>query len=190
MRRLISTSLTAAMALSAIAYTPAAVAAPALKTVKPKIVASQPMPETTGDVTVAYYAAGGEAKAISTARGKGAKLEKRAPSLGAVVVDPPAGVSPEEFAADMEKTPGIRYAEPVRPMRALYTPNDQFFSEQWGLMRIHMPTAWEVTRGSVGHTVAVLDTGFDFGCARPADQHRHGERSRLHADPRGNQCAS
>ncbi len=163
MRRSISTVLTAAMALSAIAFAPAAVAAPTLKTVRPRAVEARPMPETTGDVTVAYYAAGGEAKAISAARGKGAKLEKRAPSLGAVVVDPPAGVSPEEFAAEMEKTPGIRYAEPVRPMRALFTPNDQYFSEQWGLMRIHMPTAWEVTRGSSAVTVAVVDTGFDFG---------------------------
>ena len=119
------------------------------------------MPETTGDVTVAYYAAGGEVKAVSTARGKGAKLERRAPSLGAVVVDPPAGVSPEEFAAEMEKTPGIRYAEPVRPMRALCTPNDQYFRVapvgasmpgdqiyQWGLFRIGMQAAWEVAEGS------------------------------------------
>ena len=120
MRRSISTLLTAAVALSAVAFTPAAVAAPKLKTVRPKAVETRPMPETTGDVTVAYYAAGGEVKAVSAARGKGAKLERRAPSLGAVVVDPPAGVSPEEFAAEMEKTPGIRYAEPVRPMRALY----------------------------------------------------------------------
>jgi len=151
------------MVASVVGFVPAAGAMTALQ--RAEIPAAQPakLPATTGDVTVAYYAAGGEAKALATARGKGAKLERRSSKLGIIVVDPPAGVSAEKFAAQMAATPGIRYAEPVRPMRALFTPNDTYFSDQWGLMRIHMPTAWEATLGDSSVTVAVIDTGFDFG---------------------------
>ncbi len=173
MRKTLTTIVVTAMAMSVVAFAPAAGAAPAIKLARPKHVTPTTLAETTGDVTVAYYAGGGEGKAIAAARGKGASLKRRSKQSGVIVVDPPAGVSADEFAAQMEETPGIRYAEPVRPMRALLTPNDEFFvatsssggPNQWGLFRIHMPTAWEVTTGSPSVKVAVVDTGLDFTTA-------------------------
>ena len=41
------------------------------------------------------------------------------------------------------------------------TPNDTYWSAQWGLRRIGLPGAWDRTRGAAGVVVAVLDTGVD-----------------------------
>ncbi|MDP4038788.1 MAG: S8 family serine peptidase, partial [bacterium] len=44
--------------------------------------------------------------------------------------------------------------------RALATPNDPLFSQQWHLSKISAPAAWDITTGSSSVKVAVLDTGF------------------------------
>ncbi len=45
------------------------------------------------------------------------------------------------------------------PPKTEYTPNDPMFTDQWGLQRIGVPRAWEITRGSADVTVAVIDEG-------------------------------
>ena len=42
-------------------------------------------------------------------------------------------------------------------------PNDPRFPEQWGMLKIEAPAAWQVTTGVPSVIVAVLDTGVDFG---------------------------
>ncbi len=54
-----------------------------------------------------------------------------------------------------------------RPVVQRNTPNDPLFANQWGMMRIDMPDAWDQTTGGVtveGDTivVAILDVGFDI----------------------------
>jgi len=56
----------------------------------------------------------------------------------------------------------IECIEDVHIVRALFTPNDSIFDEQWNLMRIHAPEAWDVERGSENVTIAIIDTGIDF----------------------------
>ena len=41
-------------------------------------------------------------------------------------------------------------------------PNDEYFSEQWGLARICAPEAWDFTTGSPEVIIAVIDTGVDY----------------------------
>ncbi len=59
--------------------------------------------------------------------------------------------------------PSVEYAEPDRMMKALFTPNDPRYSEQWGYFEntagIRMPAAWDKSTGA-GVTVAVIDTGY------------------------------
>lgn len=58
------------------------------------------------------------------------------------------------------KDPRVRRAEPDRIRRpASLSPNDPHFAEQWGLLQIKMPDAWQKSQGSEKVTVAVLDTG-------------------------------
>lgn len=59
--------------------------------------------------------------------------------------------------------PTVEYAEPDRLMRALYTPNDPRYGEQWSYYEttagIRLPAAWDKSTGT-GITVAVIDTGY------------------------------
>ena len=42
------------------------------------------------------------------------------------------------------------------------TPNDPYFSNQWGLTKIHAPEAWDITQGGAEIVIAVIDTGVDY----------------------------
>ncbi len=56
----------------------------------------------------------------------------------------------------------VEEAEPLVQMEALaFTPNDPEFPRQWNLRMIHMPEAWERSRGK-GVVVAVIDTGIAY----------------------------
>lgn len=74
----------------------------------------------------------------------------------------------------LSKNPFVEYAEADYLAQAFFTPNDQYFSDQWGLENIGQSIkgvvgvpdadidaveAWDATRG--GALVAVLDTGID-----------------------------
>src|SRR4051812_5770443 len=43
------------------------------------------------------------------------------------------------------------------------TPNDPSFDQQWGLTAVHAPEAWGTGARGTGVTVAVIDTGADYG---------------------------
>ncbi len=68
------------------------------------------------------------------------------------------------LAADIAASdPNVEYAEPDVMMRALLTPNDPRYNEQWHYFEaaggINAPPAWDKATGT-GVVVAVLDTGF------------------------------
>ncbi|HEU4413511.1 MAG TPA: S8 family serine peptidase, partial [Candidatus Angelobacter sp.] len=69
--------------------------------------------------------------------------------------------------------PSVLYAEPDYIVQVTGTPNDPFFSTQWNLLNagqnsgtvgadIHAAEAWNITTGSAGVVVAVLDSGVDY----------------------------
>ncbi len=51
------------------------------------------------------------------------------------------------------------------------TPNDEYYNEQWNLLRIEAPIAWNEVSGNSSVIVAVLDTGIDFGNGSTSDIH-------------------
>jgi thermitase len=55
--------------------------------------------------------------------------------------------------------PRVRFAEPDLIMHVIETPNDTRFGDQWNLMKIQAPEAWDRTHGSTDIRVAILDTG-------------------------------
>ncbi|MFN7724267.1 MAG: S8 family peptidase [Rubrivivax sp.] len=69
----------------------------------------------------------------------------------------------QTLAANLQASdPDIEYAEPDRILRALGTPNDALFAQQWALTDatggVRAPTAWDRSTGA-GVVVAVIDTG-------------------------------
>ena len=70
-------------------------------------------------------------------------------------------------AAHMATNPAIEYAEPDLLLQPLLVPNDPLYANQWHYMSppgemggVNLPPAWDLTTGSLGIVVAVLDTGF------------------------------
>jgi thermitase len=56
----------------------------------------------------------------------------------------------------------VVWAQPNYLRHAGATPNDPIFGQQWGMQRIQAPQAWDVTTGSPGVIVAIVDTGVDL----------------------------
>lgn len=73
----------------------------------------------------------------------------------------------EAALRELRLTPGVLWAEVGGPLRACLVPDDPWYPPvgtsvgQWGLSRMGLLDAWDVTRGSAAVTVAFLDTGIN-----------------------------
>lgn len=93
----------------------------------------------------------------------GAAVQRSSPQLArlnAVVIRVPAGQEPE-FARKMRGRTGIRYAELNYRMQPALIPDDPLWAQQYGPAHIQAPAAWDITTGSAGVIVAVIDSGID-----------------------------
>ena len=55
-----------------------------------------------------------------------------------------------------------RFVEPNSEVEVCYTPNDPYWSTQWGPQKIEADAAWDTTRGSLNVLMAIIDTGIDY----------------------------
>lgn len=111
---------------------------------------------------VVMYEPGDETLALEAASRGNGRLKRRAKTGGFFVVSPPDGTSAQEFATSLKGKRGVREAEPDGLVQALLVPNDPGYSSQWGMAKIGMPSAWDVTLGSSGVKIAIVDTGVDL----------------------------
>jgi subtilisin family serine protease len=84
-----------------------------------------------------------------------------------------AGMSVEEAVKALRKSPEVLYAEPNYRLTAAALPDDTSFSALWGLDNtgqtggtadadIDAPEAWDITTGSPGIVIGVIDSGVDY----------------------------
>ena len=67
---------------------------------------------------------------------------------------------PERASAALSRQPEVMYAHPNYRQVLHATPNDSMFSQQWNLLTINMPQAWDINTGAAGGVVvAVIDSG-------------------------------
>ena len=57
--------------------------------------------------------------------------------------------------------PFIEFVEENIKVSATLTPNDPYYSLEWHLEKIQMPTAWDISKGDPNVVIAILDTGVD-----------------------------
>ena len=123
--------------------------------------AAEPVDSGAGQVIVRFRSDVQPAERMAARGEAGTEFQRALPIQGMQLVNPQPGVSVEEAVAGLERSDEILYAEPDATRSAAATPNDPFFSQQWGLTMIGMQSAWNRTKGSAGVTVGVLDSGVD-----------------------------
>lgn len=76
----------------------------------------------------------------------------------------PAFSDMKKIAKEYAKDVNIEYAHPNHLFEATANPNDIYYqyNYQWGLQKISAPAAWDVTQGSSGIILGILDTGVDL----------------------------
>jgi subtilisin family serine protease len=153
--------------------------------------AAMPAPRYEPGRLVVTFAPGTGAAAAADVLARAHVTRERAiPQIHAYLV----GVAPERRAQALESlrsSPSVASADREILLDALdTTPNDAAWGNQWGLRIARFPQAWDVTHGSRGLVVAVVDTGvarhadlagalvagYDFvnSDADPTDDHGHG----------------
>jgi thermitase len=115
-----------------------------------------------GEIIVKFKKSTSETEVSAATKKTGTQAVDRIKSIKAVCVKVPANRSIHEVIGEYESMGNVEYAEPVHYVHALaVTPNDTFFANQWPLVRMKAPQAWDVTTGDPV-TVAVVDTGVDY----------------------------
>jgi subtilisin family serine protease len=153
---------------------------------------NQPLPTTTqadrpsqpdyvaGEIIVKYRdedALTASVQASVHARAGGRPAAEVGQGRGMQVVELSRGVSVEQGAAAYERQPEVEWAQPNYLYElAATTPGDTMFGWQDGLQNvgqtggttdadIDAPAAWDLETGDASVTVAVIDTGIDWGHA-------------------------
>lgn len=103
----------------------------------------------------------------------GFRVVRAIPHIGWTIVEPVSGKTVSEVTAALDRTAGVKAAEPAHLVYPSAIPNDPGFADQWGYrnagqlggvagMDASATAAWDWSRGD-GTVVAVTDTGIDFG---------------------------
>jgi thermitase len=114
-----------------------------------------------GEVLVKFKSDAPSASVQVALSAQDARIVGEVPALGVQRLTVPEGQELAIIAA-LRHHPLVEYAEPNYIIRAVLTPNDPYFSSQWGLTKIGAPQAWEVTTGSSDLTIAIVDSGIDL----------------------------
>ncbi len=92
----------------------------------------------------------------------GAERIQDFPSINWQHVRLPQGMSVGEGMAHYRNMPGVVAAQPNFIYKALAVPDDARFGEQYGMLKIQAPSAWDLTTGKTNVVVAVIDLGVDY----------------------------
>jgi subtilisin family serine protease len=77
-------------------------------------------------------------------------------------LDVPPGLNVAETASRYRANPNVLYAEPDYIVRADTTPNDTQWGQQWDMVKIGAPAAWDTQTDVSDIVIAVVDTGINF----------------------------
>lgn len=90
------------------------------------------------------------------------KVIRRIPKIDIYLLQVKKGRGILSLLSRLKKEKIVEFAEPDYIRKASYTPNDPYYPEQWGLLKIGIEGYWDAEMGSSGVVVAILDTGIDL----------------------------
>ncbi len=114
------------------------------------------------DTLVVGYEPGSRQAVEDAVQDTGADVTERLDAIDVVIVETPESTDTSEAASQLAKQPGVVYVEPEVVARVAGVPSDPYYPMQWGLSRVGVPAAHDLTVGSAAVKVAVIDTGLDM----------------------------
>jgi subtilisin family serine protease len=78
------------------------------------------------------------------------------------LVETPPGLSVAEAVRRYRANPNVLYAEPDYIVTAVGNPTDPLWAQQWDMVKISAPAAWDTQTNASDVVVAIVDTGIDF----------------------------
>lgn len=81
---------------------------------------------------------------------------------GLQLVKIPGNISLQNALKKYMQNPNVLYAEPNYIYKKDSIPNDNYYTNQWGLPKINASAAWNITTGSSKVIIAVVDSGIDL----------------------------
>ncbi len=116
-----------------------------------------------GEVLVKFRPGAPDAEVAAAHRQAGGEPRETIPGIDVQAVRVPPGR--EHVAVEIyRRNPNVLFAEVngfYSAVQATWTPNDPLFGQQWQYPKISAPEAWNITQGSSGVAIAILDTGID-----------------------------
>lgn len=90
------------------------------------------------------------------------QVSRRVKRLGVEVVNVPQGMSYKSFLRQLKQDNSIAFAEPNYIKHISIKVDDPHQEGQYGLEKMQVNKAWDISMGSKAVTVAVIDTGVDL----------------------------
>ncbi|MBK5290128.1 MAG: S8 family serine peptidase [Acidobacteriia bacterium] len=78
------------------------------------------------------------------------------------MVQNPPGLAVAETLRRYKSNPNVLYAEPDYEVTTTAIPTDPLWSQQWDMVKIQAPDAWNILTGASDVIVAIIDTGINF----------------------------
>jgi len=88
-----------------------------------------------------------------------AGVDRYIEGLDMAVLSVPTDIPLDEAIDAIKVLPGVRWAEPDYLRQSFIVPGDPGVGSQWYFTNINAYNAWDVTTGSAGTTIAVVDSG-------------------------------
>lgn len=76
-----------------------------------------------------------------------------------------------ELVRTLRARPDVEWAQTNDLMSARAVPNDPLYARQWHYRAMNLEAAWDISKGTAGSVVAVIDSGILWDDADPARQH-------------------
>ncbi len=73
-----------------------------------------------------------------------------------------SNADPQIVANKIKKLSSIEWAEPKYIRKVTFTPNDFYYSSQYGLALINAAGAWNISKGDATVVIGIVDTGVDW----------------------------
>jgi len=81
--------------------------------------------------------------------------------IGVKLVSIPDSLTPDEAVQSLKAEGDVEFAEVDGTLTAQATPNDPNYGSQWYLPQISAPAGWDISTGTPGVIIAMVDTGLD-----------------------------